>query len=90
VGGFPSGTTEAQLRVAFESAGFHVGRIALIVDRATGASRRFAFIDLDPRFQVAGDAELIGKFGSVMLDGHALQIQGVPQRQDWIRAGNGA
>ena len=45
VGGIPWATTEEELRVAFEQAG-EVVSVAIIIDRITGRSRGFGFVEM--------------------------------------------
>lgn len=77
VGGIPRGTTEPQLRAAFALAGVVVGAIEFVVDRTTGVQRGFAFVRLLARIDTRTDARELVQLRSTMLDGRALDVQGV-------------
>ena len=46
VGNLPYGATEAELEAAFGAHGT-VGRATIVMDRATGRSRGFGFVEMD-------------------------------------------
>ena len=81
VGGIPRGTTQPELRAAFALAGVVVGAIEFVVDRTTGVQRGFAFVDLLARIDTRTDAPELARLRSAMLDGRALDIQGVDARR---------
>lgn len=68
VGNLPYETTEDELRQAFEAHG-EVSSVQLIVDRYTGKSRGFAFIEMsdDSASQTAIDALNGADFGGRQL-----------------------
>jgi len=69
VGNLPSGATEEQLLSLFSSFG-RVRSVKLIVDRATGESRGFAFVDME-----AGDARgAITRADGQQFGGRALRV----------------
>ncbi len=81
VGGIPRGTTEPELRAAFALAGVVVGAIEFVVDRTTGVQRGFAFVGLLARVDTRTDGPELEQLRSAMLDGRALDIQGVEARR---------
>lgn len=80
VGGIPRGTTEPELRAAFALIGVVVGAIEFVVDRTTGVQRGFAFVRLLARIDTRTDASELVQLRSAMLDGRALDVQGVEAR----------
>ena len=46
VGGIPYATTEDELRTLFEEAG-EVSSVAIIIDRVTGRSKGFGFVEMN-------------------------------------------
>lgn len=81
VGGIPRGTTEPELRAAFALAGAVVGAIEFVVDRTTGVQRGFAFVRLLARIDSRTDAAPLAQLRSAMLDGRALDVQGIEARR---------
>jgi hypothetical protein len=83
VGHLPAETTPEQIRAAFTLAGVHVGAIEIVLSRATGGQRGFAFVDLDGRLDERVDAPVFARLRCAELGGHPLQIRGVPVRAGW-------
>jgi len=65
-----------QLRAPFAFIGMDVGNIEFVIDRVTGVQRGFAFVDL--RAPIGRTDAAFGQLRLVKLDGHPLDIQGVP------------
>lgn len=86
VGRVPRGTTEAQLRSAFSDVGVDVGSIEVVLDRVTGLQRGFAFVVLKVRVDVAIDALPLELLRTATVDGHPLDVQGVPGRGPRLRS----
>ena len=83
VGGLPYSTTESAVRELFADAG-EVSTVRLIMDRETGQSKGFAFVDM------ADDAaaqEAITKFNGYQFGGRSLVVNEARPRED--RAGGG-
>jgi RNA recognition motif-containing protein len=85
VGNLSFGTTEGDLRRLFESCGT-VGSCTLIMDKFTGKSRGFAFVEMSsPAEAQKAIAELHGKD----CDGRALTVNEAKPREDRPRGGGG-
>ena len=85
VGNLSFGTTEGDLRQMFESCGT-VGSCNLIMDKFTGKSRGFAFIEMSSAEEAAkAIAELAGKD----CDGRALTVNEAKPREDRPARGGG-
>ncbi|HEY1696255.1 MAG TPA: RNA-binding protein [Polyangiaceae bacterium] len=80
VGGFPRGTTEAQLREAFAAHGFEVGGIELVIDRTNGLPRGFAFVTLLVGTQPVVDGVAFEQRWAMELDGQPLDVRRIPRR----------
>jgi cold-inducible RNA-binding protein len=83
VGGLPYSTTESAVRELFADAG-EVSTVRLIMDRETGQSKGFAFVDM------ADDAaaqEAITKFNGYQFGGRSLVVNEARPRED--RGGGG-
>ncbi len=83
VGGLPYSTTESSVRELFTEVG-EVATVRLIMDRETGQSKGFAFVDM------ADDAsaqEAITKFNGYQFGGRSLVVNEARPRED--RAGGG-
>ncbi len=74
VSGVPSGTTEDELRAAFAREGIRAGCIEFVVDRATGARRHFAFVEVETRPRGNLTAEGLA---AITVNGEVLSIQWV-------------
>jgi hypothetical protein len=79
VGRLPAGTTEEELRAAFAISGSSVGWIKVVRNRATGLPRGFAFVSLLAPFDAALDPRALDRLASTTMDGHSLDIRGVPE-----------
>ena len=53
VGNIPFQTTEAQLRTLFEQDGGQVADVKIVLDRETGRSRGFAFVEMSDDSQAS-------------------------------------
>ena len=83
VGNIPFQTTEAQLRTLFEQDGAQVADVKIVIDRDTGRSRGFAFVEMST------DAE--AQAAIQQLDGHELMGRSirVNEAQERERDGGG-
>ncbi len=70
VGNLSEDTTPASLRLAFEVAG-EVRDVQMVVDRATGVSRGFAFVTMA---SAEGTAKAIAFLNGSVLDEHSLHV----------------
>jgi RNA recognition motif-containing protein len=70
VGGLAYATTEASLRAAFEQAGT-VTSAAVIMDRATGQSKGFGFVEMSTPEEAAAAIEM---WNGKELDGRTLRV----------------
>ena len=78
VGNLSFSTTEATLREAFEGDGRKVVKISLILDRETGRSRGFAFIEMSS----PADAEsAISACNDMELDGRRMKVNEARERE---------
>ncbi len=78
VGNLNYNTTEASLREAFGANGREVASVSIIMDRETGRSRGFAFVEMaTPEGASAALAELDGH----ELDGRMLRINEARERE---------
>ena len=78
VGNLSFSTTEETLRQTFEADGRKVNRISLILDRETGRSRGFAFIEMSS----PADAEAaIAACNELELDGRRLRVNPAVERE---------
>lgn len=81
VGNLPYSATEDDLRSAFEAHG-QVTDVVVMVDRVTGRSRGFAFVEMND-----GDAEkAIQAMDGADLDGRALRVNEARPRGNAERA----
>jgi nucleolin len=71
VGNLDYGTDEATLRALFTERGFDVTDASVVLDRDTGRSRGFAFVELVSADQAA---EAIDAFDGHELEGRALRV----------------
>ncbi len=87
VGGIPYRTTEDELRATFEQAGT-VTSASIIMDRMTGRSRGFGFVEMADE---AGATAAIEKWDGKELDGRMLSVSlARPQGENGDRPrGNG-
>jgi cold-inducible RNA-binding protein len=81
VGNLPYSATEEQLRELFTQAGT-VASVALIIDRDTGRSKGFAFIEMSTQVEAQ---KAISQFNGYMMDGRALAVNAA--RPSIIRGG---
>jgi len=83
VGNLPHSTTEAELRNMFEAHGA-VEKVSLVMDRDTGRSRGFAFVEM----RDAGEADkAIAALNGSELAGRALTINEAKPKSDRPKSG---
>lgn len=70
VGGIPYRTTEDEMRAAFEEAG-PVTSVSIIMDRMTGRSRGFGFVEMADE---AGAQAAIDRWDGKEFDGRMLSV----------------
>lgn len=78
VGGLPYSATESTVRDLFASAG-EIGSVRLIMDRETGQSKGFAFVEMP------NDAEAliaINQFSGYQMDGRSLTVNEARPREE--------
>ena len=90
VGGIPYRTTEDELRTAFEEAGT-VTSVSIIMDRMTGRSRGFGFVEMADEAQAQS---AIDRWDGKEMDGRMLSVsfarpQGDRPPRDNNRGGGG-
>ena len=78
VGNLSFGTTEGDLRQMFESCGT-VTSCSLIMDKFTGKSRGFAFVEMSTSEEAA---KAIAELGGKDCDGRALTVNEAKPRED--------
>lgn len=81
VGGLPRGTTEPVLREAFSAVGVRVRDIDVVMDRAKGASRGFAFVLLCERVDPEIDPLPLARLRRASLDGCRFDVRAVRERR---------
>lgn len=85
VGGLSWGTTDEDLRAAFERFGEIVDS-AVIKDRETGRSRGFGFVT----FENDGDAQnAVSEMNDTMLDGRTIRVDEATERRGGGGGGGG-
>ena len=83
VGNLPHSTTEAELRTVFEAHGA-VERVSIVMDRDTGRSRGFGFVEMAN----SGEADkAIAALDGSQLGGRALKVNEAKPKAE--RAGSG-
>ena len=85
VGGLAYATTEDTVRTLFSQVG-EVGSVRLIMDRETGASKGFAFVEM------SNDAEALAatnQFNGYQLDGRTLTVNEARPREERSGGGGG-
>lgn len=90
VGGIPYRTTEDELRTAFEEAGT-VTSVSIIMDRMTGRSRGFGFVEMADESQAQA---AVDRWDGKEMDGRMLSVsfarpQGDRPPRDNNRGGGG-
>jgi cold-inducible RNA-binding protein len=85
VGNLSFNTAEADLRRLFEQYGT-VTSCSLIMDKFTGKSRGFAFVEMSTSAEAA---KAIAELGGKDLDGRALTVNEAKPREDRPRGGGG-
>jgi RNA recognition motif-containing protein len=85
VGNLPYSATEDQLRQLFAEAGT-VASVALIMDRETGRSKGFAFVEMSTQAEAQ---KATSQFNGYMLDGRALTVNAARPREERGPGGGG-
>ncbi len=85
VGNLSFNTSEGDLRAAFEQVG-PVVSCSLIMDKFTGKSRGFAFVEMS---SPSDATKAIAEFQGKDLDGRALTVNEAKPREDRPRGGRG-
>lgn len=83
VGNLPFGTTPDQLRAAFEPYGT-VARAQVVMDRETGRSRGFGFVEME-----SGAEDAVAKMNGAAFQGRTLTVNEAKPREP-RPAGGGA
>src|SRR5436189_2017582 len=83
VGNLAFGTTTDQLREAFEEHGT-VARAQVVVDRETGRSRGFGFVEME-----SGAEEAIAKMNGASFQGRTLTVNEAKPREPRPAGGGG-
>jgi RNA recognition motif-containing protein len=78
VGNLPYQTTEDDLRNAFSAHG-EVSRVSLIIDRDTGRSKGFGFVEMGDR--AAGEAA-ISSLDGTDFDGRSIKVNEAKPREE--------
>ena len=89
VGSLPYSITDESLLQLFTSKGYKPVSARVIMDRDTGRSKGFGFVELGPEDDAA---KAIGEFNGLNIEGRALQVnEARPQesRGGGYRSGNG-
>ena len=85
VGGIPYRTTEDELRTAFEEAG-QVTSASIIMDRMTGRSRSFGFVEMADEAQAQA---AIDRWDGKEMDGRMLSVSFARPQGDRPAGGRG-
>ena len=85
VGNLPFHATEEQLSQRFASCG-GVASVSVVIDRETGRSRGFAFVD---RENAAAAQKAIAELDGQDMDGRALRVRIAEDRKPGGRGGGG-
>jgi RNA recognition motif-containing protein len=85
VGNLPYGATEADLRSAFEAHG-EVASASIIMDKMTGRSRGFGFVEMPNSDQATA---AINALNNADFNGRPLTVNEARPRTDGPRAGGG-
>jgi RNA recognition motif-containing protein len=83
VGNLPYTTTEDDLREAFGQYGA-VSRVQIIMDRETGRSRGFAFVEMND-----GADEAVANLNGAQFQGRTLTVNEAKPREERPRTGGG-
>jgi hypothetical protein len=83
VGGVGVDATEPELRSAFADVGVELKHVELVVNRATGFKRGFAFVYVDrpPNGLPNMPNAILERMRSAMVNGHKSMVSLVPARQ---------
>ncbi|HEX5052017.1 MAG TPA: RNA-binding protein [Planctomycetota bacterium] len=86
VGNLSFQTTDSSLQDAFAADGRKVASVSLVLDRDTGRSRGFAFVEME----TDADAQAaIKAMDGVQLDGRALRVNEAEERKPRSGGGGG-
>jgi hypothetical protein len=80
VGRMPRGMSELALREAFGAVGIGVRQVEVVLDRATGLSRGFAFVWLCETVHPDVDALPLARMRCASFDGRPFDVRVVPRR----------
>ncbi|HVH89129.1 MAG TPA: RNA-binding protein [Terriglobales bacterium] len=83
VGNLPHSRTEAELRTVFEAHGV-VDRVSIVIDRETGRSRGFAFVEMTDSSEAD---KAVAALNGTELGGRALKINEAKPKSDRPRSG---
>lgn len=86
VGNLSFNTTEDSLREAFGGEGRQVAEVKIMLDRDTGRSRGFAFVEMATDQDAQGAIQAMNGFE---LDGRALRVNEAQPRQEFGGGGGG-
>ena len=86
VGNLNYNTTEESLRAAFGANGREVASVSIIIDRETGRSRGFAFVEMTT---AEGAAQALQELDGQDLDGRMLRINEAREREARGAGGGG-
>lgn len=76
VGNLPYKATEQELREAFETGGFTVRAVKILMDRETGGSRGFGFVEVDE-----SGAVVVEKMDGAQLMNRSLRVEEAKRRE---------
>jgi hypothetical protein len=85
VGNLPYSMTDSELEALFADAGSQVQSAKVVMDRETGRSRGFGFVEMDD----ADGREAIEKFHGQEFQGRALVVNEARPREERPRSGGG-
>lgn len=85
VGSLSFSTTDDSLRAAFEQAGT-VTSVAIIIDRATGRSKGFGFVEMSTEEEATAAIEM---WNDKELDGRNIKVSEAKPKEERPRNGGG-
>jgi hypothetical protein len=86
VGGVEVGATEPELYAAFARVGVQLARIELVVNRATGRRRGFAFVVL-AGLPIGADADaVLARMRLALVDHRPVTVQRVPSELTYTQS----
>jgi hypothetical protein len=78
VGGLDVGTTEPDLYAAFARIGVQIAHVELVVNRATGCRRGFAFVALEGLPAGANTDAVLARMRLAVMDDRPVTVQRIP------------